>query len=128
MKHLFLLRGLPGAGKSTIAKSIGGVHFEADMYFMKDGVYQFDATKLKMAHNWCAIQTQKAMCADEPKIIVSNTFTQDWEMKTYYELAKEEGYTVFSLIVENRHGGINEHGVPQEALDRMKARFQTKLI
>jgi predicted kinase len=128
MKHLFLLRGLPGAGKSTLAKSIGGIHFEADMYFIEDGVYKFDPTKLKMAHNWCAIQTQKAMVDDEPKIIVSNTFTQEWEMENYYKLAKENGYTVFSLIVENRHEGINEHGVPQEALDRMKSRFEIKLI
>jgi hypothetical protein len=61
------------------------------------------------------------------KIIVSNTFTQEWEMKAYVDLAKEHGYTVFSLIVENRHGGVNEHGVPQEALDRMKDRFQVQL-
>ena len=33
-KDLFLLRGLPGAGKSTLAKSIGGLMFEADMYFL----------------------------------------------------------------------------------------------
>jgi len=26
MKELFLLRGLPGAGKSTLAKSLGGSH------------------------------------------------------------------------------------------------------
>lgn len=66
MKELFLLRGLPGAGKSTLAKTIGGKHFEADMYFIKDGEYKFEADKLKMAHNWCAIQTQIAMVDDEP--------------------------------------------------------------
>jgi hypothetical protein len=31
------------------------------------------------------------------------------------------------LIVENRHGGVNEHGVPAEALERMKNRFEISL-
>jgi hypothetical protein len=29
--------------------------------------------------------------------------------------------------VENRHGGINEHGVPEEKLEQMKNRFEVKL-
>jgi predicted kinase len=127
MKSLFLLRGLPGAGKSTLANVIGGAHFEADMFFMENGEYKFDVTKLKDAHNWCRHSAMDSMKAGEPKVIVSNTFTQEWEMEAYYLLAKELGYTVFSLIVENRHGGVNEHGVPQEALDRMKNRFEVKL-
>jgi hypothetical protein len=58
------------------------------------------------------------------KIVVSNTFTQEWEMDTYYELAKKYGYTVFSIIVENRHGGVNQHGVPEDKLQQMRDRFE----
>jgi hypothetical protein len=29
--------------------------------------------------------------------------------------------------VENRHGGVNEHGVPEEKLEQMKTRFEIKL-
>ena len=47
MKAIYLLRGLPGAGKSTVAKRLGGEHYEADMYFMQDGEYKFDGAKLK---------------------------------------------------------------------------------
>jgi len=61
------------------------------------------------------------------KIIVSNTFTQEWEMQPYYDLAEKYGYMVYSLVVENRHEGVNEHGVPQETLDKMKNRFEIKL-
>jgi len=133
MKELFLLRGLPGSGKSTLAKSLGGFHVEADMYFMKDGSYIFDGSKLKDAHQWCHDEVNTAMIlnhttGENKRIIVSNTFTQEWEMKAYYDLAKEWDYKVFSLVVENRHNGVNEHGVPDEALTRMKDRFEFKLI
>ena len=127
MKELFLLRGLPGSGKSTLAKSLGGKHLEADMYFIdSEGEYKFDADKLKRAHNWCQSNTELAMALGE-KIVVSNTFTQEWEMKPYFELAEKYGYRVYSLIVENRHGGVNEHGVPEESLQKMEDRFEIKL-
>ncbi len=61
MKNLYLLRGIPGAGKSTLAKQLGDAHFEADSYFMIDGEYQFDPTKLRKAHEWCQGQVELAM-------------------------------------------------------------------
>lgn len=127
MKTLYLLRGLPGAGKSTLAKSLGGKYFEADMYFVRGSEYKFDATKLKEAHEWCRSSVGGLMINEEPKLVVSNTFTQEWEMKPYYELAERYGYTVFSLVVENRHGGVNEHDVPEDVLVKMENRFQLKL-
>lgn len=128
MKSLILLRGLPGSGKSTLAKQLEGAHFEADMYFVDNrGNYNFDPAGIKDAHNWCRHSAMNAMKIGEPKVIVSNTFTQEWEMEAYYLLAEELGYTVFSLIVENRHNGVNEHDVPTEKLEQMKNRFQIKL-
>ena len=127
MKELILLRGLPGSGKSTFAKSIGGLHYEADEFFMFGDEYRFDGTKIKMAHQWCQDLVFMAMKRGEDKIVVSNTFTQEWEMNEYYNLAKEFDYKVFSLIIENRHGGINEHGVPEDKLQAMKDRFEIKL-
>jgi hypothetical protein len=49
-------------------------------------------------------------------------------MIPYYDMGKEFGYTIFSLIVENRHGGKNIHGVPDDKLEVMKNRFELKLI
>lgn len=132
MKSLYLLRGLPGSGKSTLAKMIGHAavgHVEADMFFVDDdGNYNFDASKLGKAHKWCQNRTELYMGPHGfETVIVSNTFTQEWEMKPYYELAEKYGYVVFSLVVENRHGGVNEHNVPEETLVKMEDRFQIKL-
>jgi predicted kinase len=131
MKELFLLRGLPGSGKSTLAKMLVGdkdyCHKEADMYFIdENGEYQFDVTKLKDAHAWCQEEVGFLM-KYEHKVVVSNTFTQEWEMLPYFDLAEKHGYRVHSLIVENRHGGVNQHGVPEDKLEIMKNRFEVKL-
>jgi predicted kinase len=132
MKQLILLRGLPGSGKSTLAKSLGGIHIEADQYFMDKGVYKFDASQLKNAHNYCQTQTGAWMShngeqVSADKIIVSNTFTQEWEMVPYFQMAKEFGYQVICLIVENRHGSDSIHGVPEDKIQQMRSRFEVKL-
>jgi predicted kinase len=131
-KTLYILRGIPGAGKTTLAKSIGAVHFESDMYFMVGKEYKFDVTKLKQAHAWCQDQVRISMKNSDNKIgdlriAVSNTFTQEWEMEPYVEMAKEYGFKVFTLIVENRHGGVNQHEVPEDKIELMKNRFEVKL-
>jgi len=126
-KELFLLRGLPGSGKSTLAESLGGRHIEADMYFMNDGIYEFDASKLRQAHDWCRKETFRLMATNWSRIIVSNTFTQEWEMEEYIELGNRYKYKIYSLIVENRHDGVNSHNVPDEVLTKMRNRFEIKL-
>jgi predicted kinase len=135
-KILTLVRGLPGSGKSTFANTITNKFSicEADKFFYdKEGNYNFDGSKLREAHKWCREQVEIRMKDNQineqfyPHIVVSNTFTQQWEMDIYFGLANQYGYKVFSIIVENRHGGVNQHGVPDDKLEQMKNRFEVKL-
>lgn len=131
-KTLYIVRGLPGSGKSTFAKELQSAfsarYYEADMFFIDDkGNYNFDASKLYNAHQWCQHCVRNAMTSNVD-VIVSNTSTTEKEVKDYTDMAAEHGYRVVSLVVENRHGGINTHNVPADKLKQMRDRFSLKLI
>lgn len=129
-KMLYLIRGLPGSGKSTFAQelagAIGAFHYEADMYFVRDGVYEWKPGEVHLAHIWCQRAARHMMSMDRT-VVVSNTFTTAKEMEPYLDLARQFGYRVTSLVVEHRHDGVNQHNVPQETLDKMRNRFTIKL-
>lgn len=131
-KTLYLLRGLPGSGKSTFAASLniglcGALWVEADSYFLNDDMtYKFDASKLAEAHKECQDRVRMGMGIGID-IIVSNTLTTEKELKPYLKLAEEFGYRVVSLIVENRHGSKSVHDVPESTVEKMRNRFNIKL-
>jgi predicted kinase len=131
---LILLRGLPGSGKSTLGDVIlrtpqqNPSLLSADDFFIdENGNYNFDSTKLQEAHSQCQLRCAERMKLQLSKIVVANTFTQDWEMEPYFEMAERYKYRVHTVIVENRHGNQNVHGVPEDKLQQMKDRFQIKL-
>ena len=127
-KVLYIVRGVPGSGKTTLAKQLTANVFEADHYFYdNDGNYNFIPSEIKEAHKECQQFVGFAMESNIQKIAVSNTFTQEWEMEPYFELAKKHSYKVFTIVVENRHGGVNQHGVPEDKIEQMKNRFEVKL-
>ena len=129
-KFLFIIRGLPGSGKTTAADALAkypGDVYSADDYFMTTGKYLWDPKKIGAAHNWCKQNVETAMLLCNEKIFVANTSTTKKEMDPYYKLAEKHGYMVFSLIAENRHNGMNVHNVPAGTLKKMADRFEVKL-
>ncbi len=133
--ELILLRGLPGSGKSTLAKIILQLRstdepevLSADDFFINEnGEYDFDSQKIKEAHNYCQFRCSERMRQQKVRIVVANTFTQEWEMDEYFKMAERYNYRVHTVVVENRHGNENVHGVPEDKLQQMKDRFNVKL-
>lgn len=123
-KTLTLVRGLPGSAKTTLARDLAPhANFAADDYFTdKEGVYHFDASKIRAAHEYCQRRTRIAMQGEEKVIAVHNTFSKKWEAQPYFRLAEEFGYSVFVVECQNDFG--NTHGVPKEAIKRMKDRWE----
>lgn len=122
--ELVLIRGLPGSGKSTMARVlalVGYQHFEADQFFMQDGVYRFDGSRIREAHAWCQDMTRKALLQGH-RTVVSNTFTQLREMAPYQAMSR-----LVRVIEAQGHWG-NVHGVPEETLQRMAGRWEPLLL
>lgn len=130
-KSLFIVRGVSGSGKTTVAQMLSEgcfPHYEADMYFYdSDGNYNWKQQDLSKAHKWCQANVETMLSLSLPKVIVSNTFTTEKEMQPYIELAEKYGYTVFSLVVEHRHSGGSLHEVPEEILEKQETRLRGSL-
>lgn len=123
VKILYIIRGLPGSGKSTLAKQLApDNHYEADDYFMVNGKYMFDKTKLKAAHMDCRKKVENDMKKGIQKIAVANTFIRKWEYQPYVDLASHYGYLVVLKVCTGNYKNI--HGVPDDVINRMKGRFE----
>jgi len=124
MYTLYLIRGLPGSGKSTLGQQLAGSHsFEADDYFMKDGVYTFDPSLLPNAHASCQLHVLTSMKEMVTEIAVCNTFSEQWEVDPYLEMWKEHPiYTVNIIECQNDFGST--HGVPEQTVQDMEDRWE----
>ena len=128
-KVLIIIRGLQGSGKSTVAELFGTKAICcADDYFMRGGKYQWYGHILPAAHAWCIKKCRRFMKKQACRIVIDNTNVKARDLVPYTDLARQFGYMVHTIIVENRHGGVNSHGVPQEALERLEAKFDIKLL
>ncbi|KAM9143048.1 NEDD4-binding protein 2 isoform 2-T6 [Pangshura tecta] len=133
---LVLLRGVPGSGKSFLARTLlednpSGIILSTDDYFYKNGQYQYDANCLGEAHEWNRKQAKEAFEKRISPIIIDNTNIQAWEMKPYVALSQQYKYKVMfrepdtwwkfkPKELERR----NIHGVSKEKIKRMLERYE----
>ena len=133
-KTLYLIRGLPGSGKTTLGRLLVGPFrmVAADDYFMVQGEYRFDPARLPEAHVHCQYVCRFLMGTTGQPVAVTNTFTRQWELAPYHQMAAAHGYQVVELTVES---GLTDealshrcvHGVPAATITAMRNRWELTL-
>ncbi|XP_048219899.1 NEDD4-binding protein 2 isoform X2 [Perognathus longimembris pacificus] len=133
---LVLLRGLPGSGKSFLARTLqednpSGVILSTDDYFYINGQYQFDIKYLGEAHEWNQNRAKEAFEKKVSPIIIDNTNLQAWEMKPYVALSQKHKYKVLFREPDTwwkfkpkELARRNIHGVSKEKITRMLEHYQ----
>lgn len=120
--QLLLIRGLPGSGKSSMAKSVLNRryfdhHLEADMFHMSRGRYIYEPVHSADAHAWC-LNTTRVYLNNNRRVVVANTFVMLDQLRPYMTL----GFPFH--IVEARGAWGSTHNVPEEIVDAMRRRWQ----
>ncbi len=104
-KILYIMQGVPGSGKSTMADLIAGnskaaVICSTDQLRYESGIYVFDAAASAGLHQ----ENQRRVCAllagEMPVVIVDNTNIQCWHARPYVQLAKIWGYDIQIVRVQ----------------------------
>lgn len=129
MSKLYILRGIPGSGKSTYGKKIvdnaidaglSAIKIEADDFFIKDGKYNWNPKLIGMAHKWCQDNVRKALHLYDV-VVVANTSLSLTDVKTYIKIANEE-YVDFEVVaIHGNHQNV--HNVPEETLKKMREKM-----
>ena len=138
-KEITLIRGCSGTGKSTLAKQLvgNGVTLSTDDYFMNNGMYDFDPTKLGTYHKKNQDRAEKHMIKETSPIIIDNTFSKEWEMKPYVKLADKYGYEIdikelpipdIDELMRRQESrkSINK-SLPRETVERMIKNFKKNI-
>jgi len=134
MKHVIILRGASGSGKSTYAEKLckdikgGYIIVSADHFFTSStGKYAFNHAQLGTAHAVCMKNFVQAVTRECPTIIVDNTNTRLHEISPYRQVALAYDYEV--EIIRTVCGATeayrrNIHGVPEHTISAQTKRME----
>lgn len=119
-----ILRGAPGAGKSTWVKTHSDfLVVSTDAYFINSsGEYVFERSKLGYYHRLALEEFRQRIDDQSSPLVLDNTNIKMKEYKDYVDYAQEAGYTIFQKVFTGTYTSI--HDVPEETIERMRSALQ----
>ncbi|CAH9061980.1 hypothetical protein PSECIP111854_02921 [Pseudoalteromonas sp. CIP111854] len=143
MKQVFILRGLPGCGKSYYAQTLADdlvagdegqylICATDDYFYNDDREYYFEKFKLPEYHNLNLARFINGLKEGIPLVIVDNTNIKKWEFVAYSAAATALGYQVKEVIVgevkdkslQHLYAKRNTHGVALKTISKMAYLFE----
>jgi tRNA uridine 5-carbamoylmethylation protein Kti12 len=135
MKKVYILSGIPGAGKSEYAKTLiqnGGETISTnDFYVNEEGVYQFDPAIIEEVNALTFEKFLDALEEDFDTVVVDNTNLYAWQISPYTLAAAVYGYEVevHRLICDSDTAYRRQiHGVPLQTFGKMAFAFNRKNV
>lgn len=122
---LYIIRGLPGSGKSTLGEQLcPGRSFQDDDYWTgPDGVYRYDPETTEQANRHCYNQVRTAMTdPSQQPVAVCCPFVRKSDYASYLQLCKELGWQAFVVVCLNEYGDV--HDVQPSSRARMIERWE----
>lgn len=127
-KTVWIMQGVSGARKSTLSDVPNAYTVSADHFFMREGEYHFDPSKLSKAHSECLRNFLEGIFMGINFIVVDNTNTTPVEVAPYYALASAYGYDVVIKYIPcedlNVAAARNRHGVPLKTIEQQAKRIE----
>lgn len=104
MKMLYLMQGVPGSGKSTIANVLAdryaGTVLSTDSYRYRDGTYEYSPETNAEFHRKCQKACVEEMQFGTEVIFIDNTNITRWQAEPYIQLARIYDYAVQAIRVD----------------------------
>ncbi|OGY68958.1 MAG: hypothetical protein A2586_01815 [Candidatus Harrisonbacteria bacterium RIFOXYD1_FULL_40_9] len=126
MKKVFIMRGIPGSGKTTAARALAGkegIIHSTDEYFEINGIYKFDTTRLQEYHDRNFEAFSMSLKENISIVICDNVNQKYIHYKRYICAAKIYGYTVTIIFLEHLPVEVaftrTKHKVPLHTIKRM---------
>lgn len=119
---LHIVRGLPGSGKSTYAKSLNILHVETDMFCMKNGEYVWtpegQARRIELVSEF----VEKCLQTGSD-CVVTGVFSTHRSYQPLIELGRLYRAKIEVKTCTSNYGSI--HNVPSDVIEKMRKEFES---